>query len=195
MADTTLEKKSMGVGKMLGLGCLGLFGLFVGLGVIGSMLGDSSTPSTSSTSPTDTGTDVPAPEAKAPEKTEYGVGDTIKLKDHEVVIASVDKDYSSGNMFDTPSSSENTYVLVDVAITNTGKNPMSVDSYSFKLEDETGTQRNDVLAITDGRLQNVTLAPGGKTSGKITFEAKKNSSTLKLLYSPGFFSSDIVINL
>lgn len=125
------------------------------------------------------------------EKTEFVAGETIQLNNHTLVVNNVNKNYSSGNQFDKPSDSNNCYVVMDVTITNTGDNDdLSVNDFGFKLEDETGTQRNTTIGIVDGPLQSVTLSKGGTTSGKLIFEAKKNSSVLKLHYSPGIFGGD-----
>jgi len=133
-----------------------------------------------------------------PAKTVYATGETIQLKNHTLVVSDVNKDYKSGNQFDNPQDSNNSYVVMTVAITNTGSSDeLAVNDWGFKLEDETGTQRSTTIGgIADGKLQSVTLAKDGKTSGKIVFEAKKNSSTLKLHYSPGIFGGDdITVNL
>lgn len=193
----------MKIGKIIGFGCLGIIVVFFGLAVLGSMMNGSKSPTnTSSTSSTAANSSTapststaPAPAPASTTKSAYGVGDTIKLSDREIVITSVDKDYSSGNQFDKPRSSDNSYVLIDVAFTNTGNKEISVNPYNFKLEDETGTQRDVTFAVADGPLESVSLSAGGKTSGKIAFEAKKDSATLKLIYSPGLFSDDIIINL
>lgn len=186
----------MSIGKVFGFGCLGLVGLAVIIGMISALGGgggDSSNTDTASNTQTETqASDTTAP---ATNTSTYGVGDVVKLNDQELVVTKVDKNYSSGNQFDTPRSSENTYVLVNVSITNTGSSSLSVNPFSFKLEDETGTQRDSALAIADSPLQSVSLSQGGKTSGNIVFEAKKDSSTLKLIYSPGLFSKDVMINL
>ena len=74
---------------------------------------------------------------------------------------------------------------------------MLVNDFGFKLEDETGTQRNTTfLSGVDGELQSVTLSPNGKTSGKLAFEAKKDSSKLILHYSGNFVSGgEITVKL
>ena len=136
--------------------------------------------------------------AQTTTKTVFAAGETIQMKNHTLLVNNVNKNYSSGNQFDKPSDSNNSYVVMDVTITNTGNSDdLSVNDFGFKLEDETGTQRNTTFGgLADGKLQSVTLSKGGTTSGKLVFEAKKNSATLKLHYSPGMFGGDeITINL
>ena len=129
--------------------------------------------------------------------TEYKIGDTIQLKNHSIVVNSVNKNYSSGNQFDKPQDSANSFVVVDVTFINTGNDDLSVNDFGFKLEDETGTQRSTTFdGLSDGKLQSVTLSKGGKTSGKIVFEAKTGSSLLKLHYQGGVFGgNEVIINL
>jgi len=132
-----------------------------------------------------------------PANTEYKVGDTIQLKNHSILVNSVNKNYKSGNQFDKPQDSNNSFVVVDVTVTNTGNDDLSVNDFGFKLEDETGTQRNTTFGgLADGKLQSVTLSKGGKTSGKIVFEAKTGSATLKLHYQGGIFGGEeVIVNL
>ena len=149
----------------------------------GKKTGSGSTSITQSTQP-----------ASSDQKSEYKVGDTVMLKNHQLVVTKVNKNYASGNEFDKPQSSENTFVVVDVTITNTGSDNLSVNPYGFKLEDETGVQRDTTSGgLADGKLDSVTLSPNGKTSGKIVFEAKAGSKVLKLHYSPGLYGGDDVV--
>ena len=182
-----VEKKKMSGGKKFCLGCGGLIVLIIIIAVIASTGNKNKSGSTSSNNSS----------TQQAAKTIYAVGDTIQLKNHTLVVNSVNKDYKSGNQFDKPQDSNNSFVVVDVTITNTGNSDdLSVNEFGFKLEDETGTQRNTTIGIVDGSLQSVTLSKGGKTSGKLIFEAKKNSSTLKLHYSPGVFGGDeVTVNL
>ena len=127
----------------------------------------------------------------------YKTGDTIQLKNHSLTVNSVNKNYKSGNQFDKPQDSANSFVVVDVTITNTGSDDLLVNDFGFKLEDETGTQRNTTFGgLADGKLQSVTLSKDGKTSGKIVFEAKSGSSVLKLHYQGGVFGGEeVIVNL
>lgn len=183
MAD---KKEGMSTKKKVGIGCLGIIVFFVLIGALASSGGDS-------TSSTNNGGSTTTQEAKK----DYAAGETINLKNHQLTITSVNKNYSSGNPYDKPQSSDNSYVLVDVSIVNNGGGEIDVNPYGFKLEDESGTQRDNTWGgLADGKLESVTLSPGGKTSGKIVFEAKRGSSVLKLHYSPGLFGGgEVIINL
>lgn len=183
------KKKGMSTGLKVGIGCCGalLFFFIIGLIITGKGIKNiSSTPVPSSGTQNQTET-----------KKEYTIGDTINLKDHQIVVNSVDPNFSSGNMFDKPQSPDNSFVVVDVSVTNSGSKDLLVNDFGFKLEDETGTQRNiTIIAGVEGNLQSVTLSPNGKTSGKLAFEAKKDSSKLILHYSGGISSGgEVTIRL
>lgn len=163
------------------------------IGALGSGASDSTTTTGTDNSGGQTATESSQPKQEE-KKTEYKVGDVVKLNNHEIVVNSVNKNYKSGNQFEKPQNSANTFVVVDLTITNTGNSDLPANEYGFKLEDETGTQRNGTfLSTLDGRMEWVTLSPGGKITGKIPYEAKAGSSVLKLHYSPGAFGGEEVV--
>jgi len=128
---------------------------------------------------------------------EYKVGDTIQLKNHTLTVNTVNKSYKSGNQFDKPQDSNNSFVVVNVTLNNTGNDDLSANQFGFKLEDETGVQRNTTIVTTVAdTLQSVTLSKGGKLSGNLVFEAKTGSSVLKLHYQGGVFGGEeVIVNL
>lgn len=128
---------------------------------------------------------------------EYKVGEAISLDNHTLTVNSVNKNYKSGNQFDKPQDSNNVFVAVNVTLENTGNSDLSANEFGFKLEDETGTQRNSTIVTgVSNPLQSVTLSKGGKTSGNIVFEAKADSKTLKLRYEGGIFGGqEVIVNL
>ena len=178
-----MEEKKSSSGKKIGIGCLGLAVIIIAIAIF-SGSGNKSSSGGTSQDATNGGS----------ERSEYAVGEIVKLKNHELVVTEVKQGYKSTNEFDKPQSGDNEFVVMTVQITNTGTDQIDANSFGFKLEDETGTQRNGtIVAGVDGELQSVTLSPGGKTTGKLAFEAKKSSSTLKLHYSPGLFGGEAVI--
>ncbi len=152
-----------------------------------SSLGGKSSSSSSSSSST----------SSSSSQKEYKVGDKIQLSNHELIVNSVNKNYQTGNEFEKPQDTNNVFVTVNVTITNTGDdNSLAVNEFGFKLEDQTGTQRDFALAIVQNPLQSVTLSKGGTTTGNLIYEAKANSTTLKLHYSGGMFGGgEIIVNL
>ena len=186
--EKTMENKKKGMSTLakLGIGCGGLIVLIIIIAVVAGS-GSSNKSSSNSSNPT----------KQSETKKDYVVGETINLKNHQLVINSVDKNFQSSNMFDKPQSSDNDFVAVDVTITNTGSKDLLVNSFGFKLEDETGTQRmTSLIAGLGDQLQSVTISPNGKTTGKLGFEAKSDSKTLKLHYNPGVLGgSEVTVNL
>lgn len=163
------------------------------LAVIISALGGNKT----NTNIENNNTNTAQPAKEETKKTVYEIGETINLDNHQMSVNSVDKNFKSGNMFDKPQNTENVFVTVNVTIKNTGNSDLGANMYGFKLEDETGTQRNTALiAGLNNQLEWVTLSPGGTISGNIGFEAKVNSKTLKLHYTGGFSGGgEVTVNL
>lgn len=127
----------------------------------------------------------------------YSVGDTINLDNHQLIVNSVNKDIDSGNQFEKPDDPNNDYVEVNVTLLNNGRKDLDFNSFGFTLEDDSGVKRDStfVSSVTNS-LQSATLVPGGKTTGNLVFEAKADSSFLKLHYSPGVFGgNEVVVNL
>jgi len=123
------------------------------------------------------------------EKTEYEVGELIKLRDHEIIVEKVIRNFRSSNQFDKPQKSSNCFVVVDVSITNTSDKDLLVNSFGFTLEDDDGAKRSmTLIAGLDNQLESLSLKPGGQTSGYIGFEAKKDSNLLKLHYEGNIWS-------
>jgi len=182
--ENKLEKKGMPIWGKLGIGCGGLIVLIIIISAIAGSSSSNTVPGSGNSKQTAT-------------KTEYAIGDTINLKDHQVIVNSVDANYKSNNEFEKPQNPENSFAVVDVTVVNTGKKDLLVNDWGFKLEDETGTQRSTTFfSGIDGQLESVTLSPNGKISGKIAFEAKKDSSKLVLHYSGGIASGgEVTIKL
>lgn len=177
------KKKGLSTGIKVGLGCCG--GLIVLIIIIAVVAGGGGSKTETSKS------------SKTPVKTEFAIGETVSMKDHQLLVSNLDADYQTGNPYEKPQSPDNVFVVMDVTVTNTGSKDLLVNDWGFKLEDETGTQRSTSwFSGVEGSLQSVTLSPNGKTSGKLAFEAKKDSNKLILHYSGGVLSGgEVTINL
>ena len=136
-------------------------------------------------------------QSQSPTKKEYAVKETIKMKKHQLVVNKVTKNWKSDNEFDEPQSTSNMFVLVNITITNTSDEKVDFNPYGFKLEDDTGIQRDTTFAIVKNQLESATLSPGGKASGNMVFEAKKNSKKLLLHYEGSTWGGDesVIIKL
>ncbi len=171
----------------------GILGVIVLIIVISAISGAGKTNTNTSSS----SNSAPAKTQEA-KKSSYAVGEAINLDDHQLVVNSVNKNFQSGNEFDKPQDPNNSFVVVNVTLTNTGNNSdLAVSEYGFKLEDDTGTQRDTTfISGATNTLQSVTLSKGGTTTGNLSFEAKSGSKTLKLHYSGNMFSGgEIIVNL
>ena len=121
---------------------------------------------------------------------EYAVKEVIKLKNHQLVVNSAVKNWKSSNEFDQPQSTANMFVLVNVTLTKTSNEKVDFNPYGFKLEDDTGVQRDTTFTTVSNQLESATLSPNGKTSGNLVFEAKKASKKLLLHYEGSTWSGD-----
>ena len=130
---------------------------------------------------------------KEAEKTEFAVGETATFDDKSITITEVQRNYNTGNQFAQPESGKE-FVLVTVEITNNSKNAMDYNTFEFKLQDSNGVQQNESFsALSEGKLNSGSLAPGGKVSGKLAYEVPSGDAGLKLLYqSFSFFGNKAV---
>lgn len=152
------------------------------------------TGSNKSDTPTNTASSGTASKSKATDsKTEFKVGETATFDDKSITIKDVQRNYSTGNQFAKPESGKE-FVLVTVEIANNSKSSMDFNTFEFKLQDSNGVQLNESFtALSEGKLNSGSLAPGGKVTGKLAYEVPKDDTGLKLLYqSFSFFSNKAV---
>ena len=137
------------------------------------------------------GDEVPA---SAEVQQEFGIGDTVKLGDHQVTVTGVEK--SAGTDMDKPKDGHE-YVIVSVKVENVGNKNISYNPFHFKMSNSQGQIVDKALTIVDSEtaLSSGELAPGGSVSGTIAFE-QPTGETLSLIFEPGAFSSrSVTINL
>lgn len=132
-------------------------------------------------------------QTQAVEKTEFKVGETATSDDKSITIKSVERNYDTGNSYAQPESGKE-FVLVTVEIVNNGSSNMDYNTYEFKMQDSNGVQQSEALmALSEGKLNSGSLAPGGKVSGKLAYEVPKGDAGLKLLYqSFSLFSNKVI---
>lgn len=158
------EKKSMSRGAKIGIGCLGLVVLFAVIGIFAGNGVKDSLNTNSTQSPTNSSASGNQSNASQ----QYKVGDTVQLKNHQLKVVSFQQGWKSSNQFDKPQSSDNEFVSVNVEVINNGNDSLDVNSFGFKLEDQTGTQRNTTITTGSDELQTVTLSAGGLLSKSLT---------------------------
>lgn len=130
---------------------------------------------------------------KQEEKTEFAVGEKATFDDKSITVTDVQRNYDTGNQFAQPETGKE-FVLVTVEIANNSKNAMDYNTYEFKLQDSNGVQQNESFtALSEGKLNSGSLAPGGKVTGKMAYEVPKDDTGLKLIYQNfSFFSNKAV---
>lgn len=73
----------------------------------------------------------------------------------------------------TPASDDlGQYYCTDITATNNGSETLtSFGTFSFKVQNPSGSATDSTFSTIDGQLQSSDLAPGGQTSGKVCFDA------------------------
>ncbi|MFF9161688.1 DUF4352 domain-containing protein [Streptomyces longwoodensis] len=164
--------KKTNVGKIVGLGCAGVIGLAVLIGVIGLAVGgdgDKDDTTRNSAPPTvpDTGRtadDPPEQDAKSKQAVTLKARTTAFSKS----ILATDGDYTS----------------VLVTLTNNSDKPLDVNPLYFTITDSNGTKHTTELAVDEKQIATVELAPGENISGTVT---GKNTFTPRYVtYTNGF---------
>lgn len=148
--------KKRSTGKIIGIGCGGIFALLVIIGIIGAALSgdadDSSkgtTVSPATTKPAETQPEEePAPESP--------VKITAKKAAFAKSILAESSDYTS----------------VRVTVTNNSDETISVNPLYFTTTDTDGTKHTHQLAADKNQIETVDLAPGENVSGVVTSKGK-----------------------
>lgn len=131
-------------------------------------------------------------------QTEFKVGDIISVKDAEVTVISVERNYSTGSPYFKPKDGKE-YVKVNLQIVNKSNDKISYNTLDWKIEDSNGVIEDYLsaaMAAADDSLDSGDLAVGGKKVGSIVFEVPAGDAKLKLHYKPVLsFNDEITINL
>lgn len=127
----------------------------------------------------------------------FAVGDSIKKDGKVVTVTKVKR--SQGTEMDKPDKG-NEYVIVSVKIANKGEEKISYNPFNYSLKNAQGQINDQAMALIDQdtHLNSGKLAPGGKVSGTIVFQAPKKSTNkdLTLIIKGNMFSSEgIKVNL
>lgn len=135
-------------------------------------------------------------EKKTEEKTEFVVGETIDIDSRKLTVNSVERNYQTGNQFSQPESG-NEFALVNVTIENGSKSDLTYSTFNFQLQDTNGVKHNEnIMALSEGRLNTGTLAAGGKVTGNLVYEVPKDDNGLKLVFESGsFFGKTVSVKL
>ncbi|MCT7356005.1 DUF4352 domain-containing protein [Streptomyces sp. 15-116A] len=161
--------KKRGIGKVLGLGCAGVLGLFVIIGVAASGGDDDSSGGKGSS----------AAAEKAPRE-EKAAGSGAKESDdkpaeekEEPVEQGPVKITAKKTAFAKSILADGTgYTSVLVTVTNNGDDTIDVNPLYFSITDTDGTKHAAELAADENQIDTVDLAPGENISGTITGKGK-----------------------
>ena len=132
---------------------------------------------------------------KKEEKKEFKVGETIQLGDHKLTVSNIEK--SQGGEFDKPKEGHE-FIIANLTIENGGKEEISYNPFDFTLQNSEGNIVNETFTTVNQntQLNAGQLAPNGKVTGSIAFEAKQGDPKLQLIFKPNFLSSkEIRVNL
>lgn len=134
--------------------------------------------------------DAAAPAAE--EKTEFQLGEGIKVDDAVLTVVS-GKKFKPSNSFDKPASGK-VYYIVNLKIENGGKDPVDYNEFNYKIQDATGNQTNAAFLGSEvpNKMNSGSLAAGGKLNANLVFEVPKDMKGLKLVMEPNFFSKQQV---
>ena len=129
---------------------------------------------------------APKAEAKAEAtQIEVGVGQTAELSDRTLTVNDLQHGYIAPNSFSRPGSG-NEFISVNVTLSNTGNQPINVNSLDFKAEDSSGVRRNAVIVVDlPGAITVGSIAPNGELTGNLVLEAPQGDPGVKLVYEPG----------
>jgi hypothetical protein len=119
----------------------------------------------------------------------FKAGDAIEFDSKIVTVSPAERNWNSGNQFIAPASG-NEFIKVQVTIQNNSKSEASYNTFDWKLQDSKGVIKDVASAAygVDGALSSGQLAPGGKVSGFLVFEASAGDTGLTLRYEPSFWS-------
>ncbi|QUX25740.1 DUF4352 domain-containing protein [Nocardiopsis sp. MT53] len=155
----------MSTGAKVGFGCLGCFGLFLFLALLGGCMSllSGDTADTSAPAASSSPEEPPAEEAAAEEEPEQPAEEP---EEEPAVTMTATHGGTTGDTLD-----DTVYTVVNVEIVNDSEDSIEVNPIYFSAELADGTVVSDwsdaIFADLDNPLDAVTLQPGQKASGQI----------------------------
>lgn len=125
----------------------------------------------------------------------YNLGDQVKLEDKIVTAYSI-TDYTEPDQF-LQAKVGNKYVNVDVSIESAGTEAINVNVFGFALQDSDSYSYTKATTSKEPYYPTVvTVQPGRKVRGFISYEVPSNASGFELVYTPsGWSSGQVIIDL
>lgn len=128
-------------------------------------------------------------EATAASEDAYGVGDVVDGSGLTIAYLSCE-DYESGNQFIQPKEGCK-YVSCSFEFENTSDSDKTVSSFSFKCYAD--GKACESAYLRDDDLSAVTLSPGRKASGTVTFEVPMDAATVEAEYETDAWTSEHIV--
>lgn len=132
-------------------------------------------------------------ETKETEK-EYGIGELVNVGDVDYIVNRVETGKTVGNQY-LNASAKDTYLIVDITITNHEKEALSVSDSFFKLlngESEYSTDTNGAIYLDDSIIYQE-INPEVTLQGKIIFDVPEliaNDNQTKLQVQTGTWGTE-----
>ena len=156
--------KKTSAGKIIGLGCAGIIGLSIIIGIIGAIAsssGDSSKDKATTASST-----------PAANNTDAAKGDTSPPAEEPAKKAPVTVTAKKTKFAKTILADGSAYTSVLVTITNNSSDTIDVNPLYITITDTAGTKHTAELAADENQIDTVKLAPGENVSGTVTGKGK-----------------------
>lgn len=171
--------KKNSVGKYIGLGCAGIIGLFIAIGIISAIASSGGDSNDSSTATATTSTPAAS---KAAEK------DTAVDEKPAVAVTAKKTTFAKTILADGSN-----YTSVLVTITNNSSDTISVNPLYITITDTTGAKHTAELGVDEKQIDTVKLAPGENVSGVVTGEGKFTAKYVT--YTDGLIGDSVRANV
>ncbi|MEB6548993.1 DUF4352 domain-containing protein [Heyndrickxia sporothermodurans] len=183
--------------KKLGKLIITVIGVFIVIGIIGSMVGkdEEKTSSEPSKKVTASETKVNKEAKKKTESKIYKVGDLVKVGKlaYKVSKVSATSEIKSDNEFIKSAKTDGQFIMISIEAFNKDKKARMVDSTMFKIKDDQGrefdpTNDSEVMMVADEAMEFFLqdINPGVSKKGLMIFELPKDSAHYSLEVSSGF---------
>lgn len=180
--------------KKLGKLIIIVIGVFIVIGVIGSMGGKDEEKTSSAPSKKVTASETKENKKKTESKI-YKVGDLVKVGKlaYKVSKVSATSEIKSDNEFIKSAKTDGQFIMISIEAFNKDKKARMVDSTMFKIKDDQGrefdpTNDSEVMMVADEAMEFFLqdINPGVSKKGLMIFELPKDSAHYSLEVSSGF---------
>lgn len=156
--------KKNSTGKIIGIGCAGIIGLFIMIGIISAVVssGDNNDNSASTAK-----TSAPAASQKATASEKETAAEEEPPAKTDIAVTAKKTAFAKSIL-----ASGSNYTSVLVTVTNNSNEPIDVNPLYFTITDADGTKHTAELAADENQISTVTLTPGENVSGTITGKGK-----------------------